>query len=136
VPTDSKEHRWQALTSRRAWNIALRTAHIGAAGTLFGGHVFDIADVRLLPWLYATLVTGSGLILIEAYPHFSWCYQLRGLFVIAKLLLLCLVPWLWDYRVPILAVVGIIACVGSHMPGKYRYYSVVHRRVLEGSKRS
>ena len=134
--TASPGPRWQALTSRRVWNIALRTIHIGVAGALFGGHVFDTAEGRLLPWLYATIVTGGCLILVEGYPHLYWCYQIRGLLVLAELLLLCLIPWFWDDRVAILAVVIVIACVGSHMPGKYRYYSVVHRRVLEGSKRS
>ncbi len=48
-----------------------------------------------------------------------------------KLILLSLIPWLWDYRVPILGVVIVIACVGSHMPARFRYYSVIHRRVLD-----
>ncbi|MDK1024179.1 MAG: hypothetical protein QGD92_08115 [Gammaproteobacteria bacterium] len=115
----------------RVLNIAFRTAHIGVTGVLFGGYVFDVAAEQLLIWLYATILTGAVLIAIEAYPHWWWFYQGRGLAAIAKLLLLCLVPWLWDYRIPILVVVIVIASVGSHMPARFRYYSFVHQRVLK-----
>jgi hypothetical protein len=33
--------------------------------------------------------------------------------------------------VPILLLVLVLASVGSHMPRRFRYYSLVHRRVLE-----
>ncbi len=126
----------QGSTLRRGGNIALRTAHIGVTGVLLGGHVFGAVESQLIVWLYLTIGTGALLVLIEAYPHWHWCCQLRGLLVIAKVLLLCLIPWLWSYRIALLAVVVVIACAGSHMPGKYRYYSVLHRRVLEDVKRN
>ncbi len=62
----------------RAWNIGLRTAHIAVFGVLVGGHVFDVPKARLLPWLYATIITGAILVLIEAFPRVRWCYQGRG----------------------------------------------------------
>lgn len=123
--------RQRKLPHARAWNIALRTAHIAVSGILFGGHVFDIAAERLLIWLYLSILTGVGLIVIEAYPSCRWFYQGRGVFVLAKLVLLGIIPVLWDYRVAILSVVIVIASVGSHMPGRFRYYSLLHRRVLE-----
>lgn len=115
----------------RYWNIAIRTAHIVVAGALFGGHVFDVAPERLHMWLYATLATGGVLMALEAYPHLSWCYEVRGLLVLGKMLLLCSIPWLWDYRVPILVFVLVIASVGTHMPRRFRHFSLVHRRVLD-----
>lgn len=113
--------------------MALRTAHIGVTSVLFGGHVFDIPRNELLLWLYLTIATGGILAAIEAYPRWRWFYQGRGVAVIGKLLLLCfvLIPWVWDYRVPILVAVIVIASVGSHMPARYRYYSFVHGRVLD-----
>ena len=116
---------------RRALNIALRTVHIGATGALFGGHVFDVAKEQLVVWLAMAVASGAVLTVIEAYPKLHWCIQGRGAAVILKMLLLCTIPWLWSYRVPILAAVIIIASVGSHMPARFRYYSLVHQRVLE-----
>ncbi len=121
----------RVLPFARAWNIALRTVHIGVTGTLFGGHVFDVPAQRLLIWLYLSVFTGVCLTAIEAYPSCRWFYQGRGVLLFIKLLLLGMVPLLWDFRVVILCMVIVIASVGSHMPGRFRYYSVLHRRVLE-----
>ena len=140
-------NRWQrllfpdpprALPGSRAWNIAFRTAHIGVVGVLFGGHVFEIPKPQLLLWLWLSIATGAALIAIEAFPHARWCYQGRGVLTLAKLLLLCLVPWLWAYRVAILTLVIVLGSVGSHMPRRFRYYSFVDRRVIEdvGSNKS
>jgi len=118
----------------RAWNIASRTCHIGAMGVLCGGHVFGVPAERLHPWLYATLATGAALTICEAYAHGRWLYQGRGVAVLVKLLLLLLIPWCWDCRVAILAVVVVLASVGSHMPARFRYYSVLHGRVIEDCK--
>jgi hypothetical protein len=116
---------------RRTWNIAFRTLHIVAAGALFGGHVFDVPPDRLLGWLLLTLATGAVLILLEAYPHIHWCYEARGVMTLAKLALMASIPWLWEYRAAILVVVIVLASVGSHMPRKWRHFSLVHRRVLD-----
>lgn len=50
--------------------------------------------------------------------------------MLTKLLLIASIPWLWPYRVPILAVVIVIGSVGSHMPRRYRHFSLVHGRAL------
>ena len=121
----------RVLPHARTWNIAFRTAHIGVTGILFGGHVFDINAEQLLIWLYLSILTGAILVVIEAYPSCRWCYQGRGAFVFCKLILLSLIPWLWNYRVAILVVVIMVASVGSHMPRRFRYYSLVHRKILE-----
>ncbi len=119
------------LPGARAWNMAARTAHIGVTGVLVGGHVFDIPAQRLLIWLYATIITGAILVFLEAYSHGRWLYQGRGAMVFAKLGLLCLVPPFWDYRVGLLACVIVLASVGSHMPARFRYYSLLHGRVVD-----
>ena len=126
----------RVLSHARVWNITWRTAHIGVIGALFGGHVFGIAAQRLLPWVYAAVLTGAVLLFVEAYPRWRWCYQGRALMVLTKIVLLCLVPWLWDYRVPIIAAVIAIGSVGSHMPRRFRYYSFVERAVVDSTKSS
>jgi hypothetical protein len=115
----------------RAWNIGFRTAHIATMGVLLGGHVFDVSKPALLPWLQATIVTGLILAFIEAFPQPRWFYQGRGVLVFLKLALMCVIPWFWDDRVVILMVVVVLASVGSHMPGRFRYYSILHGRVLD-----
>jgi hypothetical protein len=119
-----------ALTASRGLNIALRTAHIGVTGALFGGHVFAISAERLLPFLYLAILTGIVLLIVEIYPTWRRMFEVRTAMIAAKTLLLCLIPWLWTYRVAMLIAVIIIASIGSHMPRRYRYYSILDRRLV------
>jgi hypothetical protein len=100
-------------------------------GVLVGGHAFDVPAARLHPALWATILTGAILIGLEAFGvTFRWIWQGRGLMVILKLVLLVAIPFAWPVRMPILLTVIVLASVGSHMPARFRYYSVVAGRVL------
>jgi hypothetical protein len=127
----SRPHGARDIPHRRAWNIVFRTAHLAATGVLLGGHVFDVEEARLRLALYLSIATGLGLVVIEAYPGARWFTQGRGAMVLTKLALLGTIPWFWEYRAPILLAVVVLASVGSHMPSRFRYYSFVHRRVLD-----
>jgi biotin transporter BioY len=118
------------LANRRGWNIGFRTAHIAAMGVLLGGHAFDVPSQRLLPVLACTVATGLVLAGLESGMGLLWLHMGCGLTTLAKLALLATIPFLWDYRLPILLVVVVLASVGSHMPARYRYYSVLYRRVF------
>ena len=139
VPMSRPQRPWSpgyllGLLSGRAWNIAFRTAHIAAMGILVGGHVFvDVPEDRLLWSLYLTVGTGAALAVSEAGPGWLWFHQLRGLMTMGKIVLMCGVPLFWPLRVPILLAVVVIASVGSHMPARFRYYSVLYRQVVRGS---
>ena len=111
-------------------NIALRTAHIGAMGVLLGGHAFDVAPERLKVNLWLTIGTGLALAAIESGLRPLWLHQGRGVLTLAKLALLCAVLLAWDHRLPILLGVIVLGSVGSHMSGRYRYFSVVYREVI------
>ena len=90
----------------------------------------DTPDVRLLPWLYLSIVSGTGLIGIELYSSCKWLYQGKGILVLVKLLLVAAVAVFWEQRVWLLLVALVISSVGSHMSGRFRYYSILHRRVI------
>jgi hypothetical protein len=119
------------LARRRVWNVLFRTAHIAVTGILLGGHAFDVPAARLRAVLYASIATGAVLAALEAFPGLPWAYQGRGVMVLLKLALLCAVPFLWAYRLPLLLAVVVIASIGSHMTSRYRYYSFLHGRVLD-----
>jgi hypothetical protein len=123
----------QLLKSSRAWNIALRTAHIASMGMLLGGHAFDVPRDDLLLCLWLTIASGAGLGVLEAGPRFLWFHQGRGLATLLKLGLLLAVPFLWGHwhvRLTVLLVVVVVASVGSHMPARFRYYSVIYKEVI------
>jgi hypothetical protein len=122
------------LPHARAWNVGARTIHLAATGLLLGGHFFGVEADTLLPWLYVAIASGSLMFAVELYSSFDWLTEVGGLAVVLKLALLCLVPVVWSARVPLLFAVVAVAGIGSHMPGKYRHYSLRHRRVMKETK--
>lgn len=118
------------LPYARGIGITFRTMHIAAIGILLGGHVFDAPLDRLLPWLYLSIASGVSLIGLEVYSSCKWLYQGKGVFVLLKLLLIAAVARWWEYRVWLLLAALVLGSVGSHMPGRWRYYSFLHRRVI------
>ncbi len=119
------------LAGKRFWNIALRSVHLAAMAVLVGGLVFDVEFQPLQPWLYATLASGMLLAAVEAWPDWSrWLREGRGAMVLVKVALLATLPLFWHQRIAILLVTVVIASIGSHMPGRFRY------KVLWGSKQN
>lgn len=118
------------LPHGRWWNIAARTVHLAATGVLLGGHVFGASADALLPYLYVAVASGATLIAIELYPTGHWLHQGCAVAVYAKLGLLCLVPFFWDYRVPLMLAALAIAAVGAHAPRTVRHYSFRFKRVM------
>ena len=119
------------LAYSRGLKIVFRTAHLVTSSVLFGGHVFDIAPERLILTLYFTIASGAGLIALELYGSCQWVYQGMGLLTEIKVLLLIAAGAWWDMRAPLLTLVVILGSVGSHMPARYRHYSLLHGRVLD-----
>ena len=111
-------------------NIALRTAHLMTSGILLGGHAFDVAADRLILLLYLTIASGVGLVLLELYTSCRWIYLGKGAMIILKIALLIAAGVWWDQRVVFLLLVVLIGSVGSHMPARFRYYSLIHGRVI------
>ena len=118
------------MLTGRWWNIGFRTAHIASMGVLLGGHAFDVPRSDMTPSLVAAVVTGVLLTFSEAGLHLLWFHQIRGLATIAKLVLLCAVPLCWSQSFPIMLGVVVIASVASHMPARFRYYSVIRGEVI------
>jgi hypothetical protein len=125
-------HPPRRLPHARTWNVASRTVHLAAVCTLVGGHVFAAPPSRLEPWVWLAAASGAALMAIELYGTLDWLAQGSGLFVLAKLALLLAIPLAWSWRVPILFAVVALAGVGSHMPGRYRHYSLIYGRNMKG----
>ena len=118
------------LPGARVLRTGLRAAHIMAAAVLYGGHVYGVSAERLLPALAATLATGGALVALEVFRVPVWLVQLRGIATLAKLALVGSVAVLWDLRILLLTLAMVIGVVAAHMPGRFRYHSLLHGRVV------
>ncbi len=139
-PTRSLEARLASWAQPRPFRgvrplrTTLRTAHLITFGALYGGHIYGIAATRLLPALVATVATGAALTALEVYRLPLWLAQLRGVATLVKVVLVAAVAVCWPWRIWLLTLAIIIGSVSAHMPGRYRYYSVIHRRVIGGQE--
>jgi hypothetical protein len=118
----------RSIPHARIWSISFRTLHILAICILVGGHAFNAPASQLHSFLYVAIVSGIGMAFIEAYPSLRSLLQGWGIVLLLKLALLCVIPFAWSYRLPILVVVVIIGSVGSHMTKKLRHHSLSARR--------
>lgn len=119
----------------RPLRTTLRTAHLIAFAALYGGHVFGVAPERLRWALVSTLASGGALMGLEIYRTPVWVLQVRGLATLAKIALVAAVAVWWDARVWLLTLAIVIGSVVAHMPGRFRYYSVLHRRPIGTEER-
>lgn len=114
----------------RALRTTLRTLHLIAIAALYGGHVYGVASERLVPALVASVATGLAFMALEVLRAPVWLVQVRGAATLLKVALVASIPLVWDARVPILTAVIVIGAVTSHMPGRLRYHSLLHGRVV------
>ena len=114
----------------RALRTALRTAHILGFAALYGGHVYGVDAQRLRPALVAAIATGAALMAFEIAQSRVWLIQVRGAATLVKLVLVGAVALFWEWRVALLTLVVAIGSVTSHMPGRWRYHSLLHGRVV------
>ena len=120
-----------SIPHARLYKVTLRTAHLMAISILVGGHAFSAPVSALRPLLYVAIATGAALILLETGPSLHFVFEGWGLLLLIKLALLCWIPFAWKQRFPILLAVVAIASIGSHMPARFRHYSLLYRRVIK-----
>lgn len=112
-------------------DMVLRAGHIVAMSVLFGGAFWQVPFSRLMLWHNLTIATGVCLVAVALYKSRHWPYQLSGVAAEVHIALLAVIHLRRDLMVPVLIPVLLIGVVGSHMPGKVRHWSVIHRRRID-----
>lgn len=116
---------------RRWLSITLRTLHLMGIAGLAGAYLFHLPESQWMPYLWLAVLSGVLMAAMAIYVDGIWLLQLRGQAIFLKLLLLSTVFWLFDEpQSGIYLLVILISGVVSHAPGKVRYYSLWHRKVL------
>jgi hypothetical protein len=118
-------------TTVKRWSkISLRTLHLLAIAGVGGGILFALEKDLWINYWWLALVSGVLMMLIDIVSNPVWIVQVRGLVILLKLILLALlgINPAWDSI--LLLVVIILSAVVSHAPGKLRYYSLYHHRVV------
>ena len=99
-----------------------------------GGILFGLEQGLWFNYWWLAVISGGLMMLMDMVSNPVWILQVRGLVILLKLMLLTMMfaypPW-DEY---LLIIIIIISAVISHAPGKLRYYSLYHRRVITSDK--
>ncbi len=84
-----------------------------------------------MTYLQLTLLSGIGMFALYTWSNGIWLIQLRGVSILAKLVLLAMIfPWP-EAKFPLFVAVIVISGLISHAPGDVRYFSIFHGRKVE-----
>jgi len=120
----------RSFRGQRWVNILLRTAHLVGIAGVAGGALFQLPIELWLNYLYITVLSGCTMVIIEIWTNGIWLIQLRGLATLLKLAILSLALSA-DLQAYMIFSAIILSGIFSHAPGKVRYYSIFHGKVIE-----
>ena len=121
---------------RRAVLSILRALHILTTGILLGGHIFNQPEQLIEPWLYLAVFSGLAIFATDLHASVAVLFELRGLLLLSKIILLLSIPLFWHLRIPILITVLFIGAIGSHMPKHWRHKVIFFERHIVPDERS
>jgi hypothetical protein len=106
---------------RRSVRTMLRAIHVLTASILLGGYVFNQSVVVLEPWLWGTVISGILILVTDLHASFTVLFEVRGIAVLIKAILLMLIAVFWEERILLLISALVIGVISSHMPKQYRH---------------
>lgn len=101
-------------------NISLRCLHLLGVSGIGGGFLFDLESTLWQPFWYLTLASGVVLSLLYLWGTALWLFQLKGLVIVAKLLLLTLALAMPNWRGGVFILVVLLSGLVAHAPGEVR----------------
>ena len=116
---------------QRWTRITLRTFHLIFMAHLMGAIALGYPSSELSFVVLGTILSGILFMGVEIYHTCVWFFQVKGWVVILKIVLMVLAGMYHDAAQPLMIAIIVIGSISSHMPGRYRYYSVFHGRLLK-----
>lgn len=107
-------------------NIAVRTLHIVSAGAVFGGILQRASYSDMRGWFLTVILTGLTLLLLEWLHDLHWPHRGKGLLVLCHIIAAAASAFLPFFQVALLWTSLVVGSVGSHMPRRYRHWSILY----------
>ena len=112
--------------------ISLRTLHLICMGLWVGGIAAGQIPESLSFALWGTVISGLLFVVLELFHSPVILVQVKGLAVFVKMMLLLAAVEIPEHALAVSIVAIVIGGISSHMPGRYRYYSIFHGKVVDG----
>lgn len=113
---------------KRWLKILLRSIHLVGFSGVFAYILFN--EPQIIYWVIM-LVSGIGLLIVEAFSNLLWFVQVRALFMYIKLMLLAIVFLYPSYALHSFVTIIIMSGIISHAPSSLRYFSFVHFKKVQ-----
>ena len=118
----------RTFPGRRWVMTALRSVHLVGVGGCGGAFLYDGPRDIWMPFLALTVVSGLVMVLLEIWSSRYWIIELRGIAIVAKVLLLSLAGLSEGISAAVFIAAIVISGIFAHAPAAVRYFSVYHRR--------
>ncbi len=119
-----------ALPWARPFQVGLRTIHILAMALVLGGVALGAGHDRLKTSIVATVLSGALLFALDLAKGTTVIHHASGVAVLVKLALLGVGNLLPQQRLGWYLAATAVASIGSHMPGSWRHFSLIHGNVV------
>ena len=115
-------HPARGFRGQRWLNVLLRSLHLVGIVGISGGFLFDQnAGAWELYW-HLTLTSGVALMVLYLWGSACWLFELKGLVIVLKTLLLGIALLIPSIRAELFLFVVILSGVIAHAPGAFRGY--------------
>ena len=101
--------------------VFLRAIHTFFVVVFMGSSFFSPQNPYIKHYLIGVTLSGFFIVLLELTRFRYWIFQITGLTVIVKIILLLLIELFPSLRNPILVVILFLSVIISHLSRKYRH---------------
>jgi len=110
------------LRGERWMNIGLRALHLVGVAGIGGGFLFGLDPVAWEAYWYLSVGTGVALTLLYLWSTCTWLFELKGLAVVLKIVLLGIALAWPATRAELFIAIVILSAVVAHAPARVRGY--------------
>jgi hypothetical protein len=131
MPSSNRMNLLPDFRGKRMLKVALRTAHLLSISVVCGGILLGVENTGFHYYWLAGIITGLALLFIDALSNLVWFVQVRGIVILGKIVILSTLPLIPDWNQPIIVLVMLLSGVIAHAPSGWRYYSLIHGKVVK-----
>ena len=112
----------RGFRGQRWLNVLLRSLHLVGIVGISGGFLFDEKPDAWGHYWHLTLASGVALMALYLWGSVCWLFELKGLVIVLKTLLLGIALLIPSIRAELFLFVVILSGVIAHAPGAFRGY--------------
>ncbi len=124
LPHNDREESQRNFPGQRWVNIGLRGVHLLGVSGIGGGFLLGAERPLWEVYWWLTLISGIMLSLLYLWATPRWVLQLKGMAIIAKVVLLAMGMFMTEWRAAVFTLVLLISAFIAHAPGRVRGYEI------------